>query len=111
MLSGLLHQYGGNVRKALSAYNAGDPNVRGTVTTWGDGARLGYADSVMRHYAALGGDFGSLLDEVGAEAPSEVANVNVLSSFASLQQSPALAFESHSYHATQNKYDIISEDL
>jgi hypothetical protein len=111
MLSGLLHQYGGNVRKALSAYNAGDPEARGTVTTWGDGSRLGYADSVMRHYADLGGDFGSLLDEAGAEGPSEVANVNALSSFAFLQQPPAPQSESHSYHATQNHYDIISEDL
>src|SRR5581483_11460466 len=42
-----------DVRRALSAYNAGDPNATGTVTTWGDGRRLGYADSVLRHYAGL----------------------------------------------------------
>jgi hypothetical protein len=111
MLSGLLHQYGGNVRMALSAYNAGDPNASGTVTTWADGSRLPYADSVMRHYAALGGDFGSLLHEIDAEAPSEIAGVNALSSFASVQPPAALPFESRSYHATQNQYDIISEDL
>ncbi len=123
MLSGLLHRFGGNVRKALSAYNAGDPNARGTVTTWADGSRLGYADSVMRHYAALGGSFNSLLDEMGAESASEQANVNALSSFASyqLQPPPALQSQSHSYrqnaglddngHSTRNNNDIISEDL
>lgn len=55
MLEGLMKSYGGNVRAALSAYNAGDPNVSGTLTTWSDGRTLGYADSVLRHYAALGG--------------------------------------------------------
>lgn len=53
MLSGLLDRYGGDVRKALSAYNSGDPDSRGTPTTWPDGRKLGYADSVMRHYDAL----------------------------------------------------------
>lgn len=53
MLAGLLKQYGGDVRKALSAYNAGAPDAHGTVTSWQDGQRLGYADSVLRHYAAL----------------------------------------------------------
>jgi hypothetical protein len=38
---------------ALSAYNAGSPNANGTVTTWADGSRLGYADSVMRHMSRL----------------------------------------------------------
>ncbi|MGH8163800.1 MAG: transglycosylase SLT domain-containing protein, partial [Rhodanobacteraceae bacterium] len=51
MLSGLLDRYGGNVRQALSAYNAGSPNARGTVTTWRNGHALGYADSVMQHYS------------------------------------------------------------
>jgi hypothetical protein len=55
MLASLLQRYGGDVHKALSAYNAGSPNATGTRTTWGDGRRLGYADSVLRHYAALGG--------------------------------------------------------
>lgn len=54
MLSGLLKRFGGNVRAALSAYNAGSPTAAGTQTTWGDGQRLGYADSVLRHYAQLG---------------------------------------------------------
>ncbi|MDQ2866737.1 MAG: lytic transglycosylase domain-containing protein [Candidatus Eremiobacteraeota bacterium] len=53
MLSGLLHRYGGNVREALSAYNAGSPNATGTTTRWGDGKVLGYADSVLRHYGSI----------------------------------------------------------
>lgn len=56
MLSGLLTRYGGDAKAALSAYNAGSPMATGTATTWGDGTTLGYADSVLRHYAALGGD-------------------------------------------------------
>lgn len=55
MLSGLLNRYGGNVHEALSAYNAGSPEATGTTTTWNDGQTLGYADSVLRHEAALGG--------------------------------------------------------
>lgn len=97
MLSGLLHRFGGNVRKALSAYNAGDPNATGTVTTWGDGSRLGYADSVMRHYAALGGSFGSLLNEMSAENASEQCSVNALSSFALLQPPAGPQTQSYSY--------------
>jgi soluble lytic murein transglycosylase-like protein len=56
MLSGLLRQYGGNVREALSAYNAGSPTATGTRTRWADGSDLSYADSVMRHYRRLAGD-------------------------------------------------------
>src|SRR5579875_3700364 len=54
MIASLLHRYGGDVHKALSAYNAGSPQATGTVTTWQDGRRLGYADSVLRHYTDLG---------------------------------------------------------
>ncbi|HUN29896.1 MAG TPA: transglycosylase SLT domain-containing protein [Alphaproteobacteria bacterium] len=54
MLSGLLKRYGGNVREALSAYNAGSPTAPGTATTWGDGQTLDYADSVLRHCRQLG---------------------------------------------------------
>ncbi|MBV8435457.1 MAG: transglycosylase SLT domain-containing protein, partial [Candidatus Eremiobacteraeota bacterium] len=53
MLSGLLTQNGGDLHRALSSYNAGDPNAQGTITAWPDGRRLGYADSVMRHYAQI----------------------------------------------------------
>jgi hypothetical protein len=56
MLSGLLKRYNGNVHEALSAYNSGDPHGAGTSTTWGDGTKLDYADSVMRHYQQLGGE-------------------------------------------------------
>ena len=55
VISGLLSEYGGNVHEALSAYNAGSPHATGTQTTWADGQRLGYADSVLRHYTMLGG--------------------------------------------------------
>jgi hypothetical protein len=53
LLSGLLQRYGGDLHAALSAYNAGSPQATGTVTTWPDGSRLGYADSVMRHLASI----------------------------------------------------------
>jgi hypothetical protein len=56
MLESNLNRYGGDVRSALSAYNTGSPNATGTRTDWGDGAPVGYADSVFRHYARLGGD-------------------------------------------------------
>ncbi|HZV77477.1 MAG TPA: transglycosylase SLT domain-containing protein [Candidatus Babeliales bacterium] len=56
MLSGLLKQYGGNVREALSAYNSGSPTATGTMTRWADGTDLTYADSVLRHYQQLTGE-------------------------------------------------------
>ncbi|HEY1656233.1 MAG TPA: transglycosylase SLT domain-containing protein [Candidatus Tumulicola sp.] len=56
MLSGLLGRYGGDVHEALSAYNAGSPKAEGTRTQWSDGRDLGYADSVLRHYARLTGE-------------------------------------------------------
>src|SRR5579863_3366167 len=55
MLSGLLNRYGGNVHQALSAYNAGSPDAIGTRTLWPNGQDLGYADSVMQHYALITG--------------------------------------------------------
>jgi hypothetical protein len=55
MISGLLSRYGGNVHRALSAYNAGNPDATGTLTQWPGGRTLGYADSVMQHYAKLTG--------------------------------------------------------
>lgn len=97
MLAGLLRRYGGNVREALSAYNAGDPHAQGTVTHWQDGARLGYADSVLRHYADLGGA-SETLEELRAECPAEQAGVNALASFASLQL-PPLTPEPNPAHA------------
>jgi hypothetical protein len=54
MLEGLLDRYG-NVHEALSAYNAGSPDATGTQTSWPGGSRLGYADSVLRHYDLIAG--------------------------------------------------------
>ena len=59
LLESNLQRYGGDVRAALSAYNAGSPDATGTRTDWGDGNPVGYADSVFRHYARLGGDAGA----------------------------------------------------
>lgn len=72
MIAGNLKQYGGNVREALSAYNAGDPHAIGTKTTWADGKTLGYADSVMRHYEQLNA-------HAKEDHESTVASVNALS--------------------------------
>ncbi len=55
MLASSLERYGGDVHKALSAYNTGSPTATGTRTDWGDGKPIGYADSVLRHYARIGG--------------------------------------------------------
>ncbi len=92
MLSGLLHRYGGNVGEALSAYNAGSPDATGTRTRWPDGSELGYAASVMRHYAQLAGGAAApepaALDEAGAEAPGLIASLGTLSGLAG--QAPAL---------------------
>jgi len=68
MISGLLHSYGGDVHKALSAYNAGRPDATGTITQWTDGQRLGYADSVLRHSVQLGGTPAVLPVQTGAAA-------------------------------------------
>ena len=56
LLESNLQRYGGDVRAALSAYNAGSPTAAGTRTDWGDGKPLSYADSVFRHYERLGGN-------------------------------------------------------
>ncbi|HUY41492.1 MAG TPA: transglycosylase SLT domain-containing protein [Candidatus Dormibacteraeota bacterium] len=76
MLSGLIHRYG-SVHRALSAYNAGDPEATGSVTDWADGRRLGYADSVLRHEALIGGSApestGSLASQAQTVAPSALA--------------------------------------
>ena len=79
-----LKRYGGNVKSALSAYNTGSPAATGTTTTWGDGKKLGYADSVLRHLADLGGTSGQL----AAEAPYTSAAVNALANY-SAAASPA----------------------
>jgi hypothetical protein len=80
-----LHRYGGNVRSALSAYNSGSPTATGTTTTWGDGRTLGYADSVLRHYAALGGD----PNELVADNRDTSASVNALAGLGGAQTAGA----------------------
>lgn len=70
MLSGLIDRYG-SVHRALSAYNAGNPDATGTVTQWRDGARLGYADSVLRHEARITGS-ACPADASGLPAPPSV---------------------------------------
>jgi hypothetical protein len=83
MLSGLLGRYGGNVRAALCAYNAGAPSATGAVTTWPDGQSLGYADSVMRHYGQLtGAPAVQTRSEARAELPGLIASLSSLSSAA-----------------------------
>ena len=79
LLSGLLQKYGGNVHAALSAYNAGSPAATGTSTNWG-GTTLGYADSVMAHYAQLSG---SARDAAIPELATTSASENQLASLAS----------------------------
>ncbi len=85
ILSANVREYGGNVKAALSAYNAGSPTAAGTATTWADGRTLGYADSVLRHYADLGGTTG----ELAAEAPYTSAAVNALASYSASSPSSA----------------------
>ena len=95
MIRGLLDRNGGDVHAALSAYNAGDPKATGTTTRWADGTTLGYADSVLRHEARLGGsaggtppsgacpapDPGQLLNEAIAEGPGMIGSVNALADY------------------------------
>lgn len=80
MISDNLKRYGGNVRAALSAYNAGDPRATGTTTDWGDGKRLSYADSVMRHYAQIcdGTSASTPAEMARADQPDAAANTNGL---------------------------------
>lgn len=97
MISGLLKRFGGDVHKALSAYNAGCGDATGTVTTWADGRRLGYADSVLRHYNQLGGresvasrdpvnappqERGNIVQQCIAERMIECAQLNQLQNLA-----------------------------
>jgi hypothetical protein len=70
MLESNLGRYG-NLRSALSAYNAGSPSATGTRTDWGDGNPVGYADSVFRHYARLSGDAGGTTATLPLSATSD----------------------------------------
>lgn len=84
MLHDLIGRYGGDVHAALSAYNAGSPAATGTLTTWADGKTLGYADSVERHEALLGG----ARDDVSAD----IEQTNALSTFAGSSAAAPIAF-------------------
>jgi hypothetical protein len=88
MLSDLLQKNGGNVHAALSAYNAGSPTATGTTTDWGGGVTLGYADSVMAHYAQLGG---TARDAAIPDLADTAASVNQLQSLATTSSSSASA--------------------
>lgn len=105
MLSGLLGRYGGNVRAALSAYNAGSPTATGTKTRWSDGSDLSYADSVLRHYRLISGgtqprgDSGESPESSAiAESGAAIASVGALQAHAQLMPMPPLAHPSPSHH-------------
>jgi hypothetical protein len=76
MIHDLLAQNGGNVHAALSAYNAGSPTATGTTTTWPDGATLGYADSVERHYSMLDGSANVAQSEPGDPTGTDQASTD-----------------------------------
>lgn len=107
MIAGLLRRYGGNVHQALSAYNAGNPNATGTITPWQDGRKLGYADSVMRHYAQIGGS----TEDLAAESTSEQQSVNALATFASLMPPPAPAENAHSFRQLAGNHTAHPESI
>jgi len=73
-----LRRFGGNVRAALSSYNAGSPTATGSLTRWSDGNVLGYADSVLRHYDALGGS----APQLAADTRESLAVVDRMRRFA-----------------------------
>ena len=83
-----LQRYGGNVHAALSAYNAGSQAATGTVTTWGDGQTLGYADSVLRHYDELGA---GQQDQLLADNRETASSVNALAAYGAAQPATQLA--------------------
>jgi hypothetical protein len=128
MLSGLLKCYGGNVHEALSAYNSGSPAATGTKTRWADGADLGYADSVMRHYAGLTGSPApdeSAESTAIAESSATVSSVGALGAAAQSYPLPALSLpapslpapslpstsQAHSYHRQSTDYmSLLGDD-
>ncbi len=89
LLHDLLARNGGNVHAALSAYNAGSPNATGSLTTWPDGETLGYADSVERHYAQLGGEAPGA-EQARSDISHDVANTGALARFAGSLTPPSL---------------------
>lgn len=85
LLAGLLARCRGNVRAALSAYNGGSPDAPGTATDWGDGRPVGYAESVLRHYARLGGERTAFRDAHLADAAQTSHELATLRSVALAQ--------------------------
>jgi hypothetical protein len=100
MLQELIGRYG-NVRQALSAYNAGSPAATGTQTQWPDGQRLGYADSVMRHYDEISGDAPPPAGPAPAQLP-ETAEA-LASQSPAMPQLPAPS-QPQSYHRQETDY-------
>ncbi len=100
MLHELIGRYG-NVRQALSAYNAGNPNATGTKTVWPDGKRLGYADSVLRHYDELAQDAGLRQTALSA-GPAQASSPAFASTFPP-PQLPAPA-QPQSYRRQETDY-------
>jgi hypothetical protein len=128
MLSGLLKRYGGNVHEALSAYNSGSPTATGTKTRWADGADLGYADSVMRHYSRLTGSPApeeSAQSTAIAESSATISSVGALGAAAQSYPMPAPSLpalslpapslpstsQAHSYHRQSTDYmSLLGDD-
>lgn len=123
MLSGLLRRYGGNVHEALSAYNSGSATATGTKTRWSDGADLGYADSVLRHYQRLAGNPApaeSAESTAIAESSATVSSVGALGAAAQRFPLPSLSLtapslpnvtHAHPYHRQSTDYmSLLSDD-
>lgn len=123
MLSGLLKQYGGNVREALSAYNAGSPTATGTRTRWADGSDLSYADSVMRHYRLITGQSPQTSEspQTSAIAESSATIASVGSLQLQAQRLPFLApslpplsapepHATHAFHRQPTDYIALFDD-
>jgi len=95
MLSGLLDQYGGNLRSALSAYNSGSA-----------GGAPAYAQSVLEHYSEIAG--GAV-----AELPSLVNSLGALASQAqSLPNMPSTPMQQQpqTYHRQATDYSGLFDD-
>jgi hypothetical protein len=99
MLEELIGRYG-NVREALSAYNAGSPKATGTRTAWPDGEQLGYADSVLRHYGAI---TGSAAPEQQVWDAAPASSLSGETSALPQTQPPQLATP-QSYHRQETDY-------